>query len=69
MWQPSLLCSSLIVYIVMSVICLQAMESSSKNSREMLDKLTLTYNRGRQAKITTELNEIISGAISLEDAK
>ena len=46
---------------------MQAMESSTKNSTEMLDKLTLTYNRTRQAKITTELNEIISGALSLEE--
>jgi F-type H+-transporting ATPase subunit gamma len=47
---------------------MQAMESSTKNSAEMLDNLTLSYNRTRQAKITTELNEIISGALSLEDS-
>jgi F-type H+-transporting ATPase subunit gamma len=46
----------------------QAMENSTKNSAEMIDKLTLTFNRTRQAKVTTELNEIISGALSLEDA-
>jgi F0F1-type ATP synthase gamma subunit len=34
-----------------------------------MEKLTLMFNRTRQAKITTELNEIISGALSLEDAK
>eukprot|EP00811_Abedinium_folium_P001728 NODE_11585_length_1276_cov_35.585727.p1 GENE.NODE_11585_length_1276_cov_35.585727~~NODE_11585_length_1276_cov_35.585727.p1 ORF type:complete len:303 (-),score=83.52 NODE_11585_length_1276_cov_35.585727:272-1180(-) len=39
-----------------------AMENASKNATEMLDKLTLLYNRARQAKITTELCEIISGA-------
>jgi len=39
-----------------------AMENASKNAGEMLDKLTLQYNRARQAKITTELCEIISGA-------
>lgn len=44
------------------------MENSTKNSSEMLDKLTLMYNRTRQAKVTTELNEIISGALSLEDS-
>jgi F0F1-type ATP synthase gamma subunit len=43
------------------------MESSTKNSSEMMEKLTLMFNRTRQAKITTELNEIISGALSLED--
>jgi F-type H+-transporting ATPase subunit gamma len=48
--------------------CVQAMESSTKNSKEMLEKLTLSYNRTRQAKITTELNEIISGALSLEES-
>jgi ATP synthase F1 gamma subunit len=47
----------------------QAMENSTKNSSEMIDKLTLTFNRTRQAKVTTELNEIISGALSLEDAE
>jgi F-type H+-transporting ATPase subunit gamma len=35
----------------------------------MLQKLTLLYNRTRQAAITTELIEIISGASALEDAK
>lgn len=41
---------------------MNAMENASKNAKEMLDKLSLTYNRARQAKITTELCEIISGA-------
>lgn len=41
---------------------MSAMENSTKNAGEMLDKLTLTYNRTRQAGITTELIEIISGA-------
>eukprot|EP00211_Chloroparvula_japonica_P008118 CAMPEP_0119131060 /NCGR_PEP_ID=MMETSP1310-20130426/9350_1 /TAXON_ID=464262 /ORGANISM="Genus nov. species nov., Strain RCC2339" /LENGTH=311 /DNA_ID=CAMNT_0007121613 /DNA_START=14 /DNA_END=949 /DNA_ORIENTATION=- len=44
----------------------QAMENSSKNASEMLEKLTLMYNRTRQAAITTELIEIISGAAALE---
>merc|ERR1719223_1216543 len=39
-----------------------AMDNASKNASEMLDKLSLIYNRARQAKITTELCEIISGA-------
>lgn len=42
-----------------------AMENSTKNAEEMLAKLTLTYNRTRQASITTELIEIISGATAL----
>jgi len=39
-----------------------AMENASKNAGEMFEKLQLIYNRARQAKITTELCEIISGA-------
>jgi F-type H+-transporting ATPase subunit gamma len=38
-----------------------AMESASKNASEMIDKLTLIYNRTRQAAITTELIEVVSG--------
>jgi len=43
-----------------------AMDGASKNAGEMIDKLTLTYNRTRQAVITRELIEIISGASALE---
>lgn len=39
-----------------------AMDNSSTNAKEMLDKLNIVYNRNRQARITTELIEIISGA-------
>jgi F-type H+-transporting ATPase subunit gamma len=45
---------------------MQAMENASKNAGEMMDKLTIQYNRARQARITTELIEIISGAESLK---
>jgi len=44
----------------------QAMENASKNAGELIDSLTLLYNRTRQARITTELIEIISGASALE---
>ena len=44
-----------------------AMENASKNAGEMIDTLTLQYNRARQARITTELIEIISGASALDD--
>jgi F-type H+-transporting ATPase subunit gamma len=44
-----------------------AMENATKNANEMIDKLTLRYNRARQARITTELIEIISGASALDD--
>ena len=43
-----------------------AMDSASKNATEMIGKLTLQYNRARQAAITTELMEIISGAESIK---
>lgn len=43
-----------------------AMENATKNAGELIDKLTLQYNRARQARITTELIEIISGASALE---
>ena len=39
-----------------------AMESATKNAGEMIDHLTLTYNRIRQAAITKEIIEIVSGA-------
>lgn len=44
-----------------------AMENASQNAGEMIEKLTLQYNRARQARITTELIEIISGASALDD--
>lgn len=43
-----------------------AMDNASKNAGEMIDKLTLTFNRTRQAVITRELIEIISGAAALD---
>jgi len=46
-----------------------AMENASKNAGELIDSLTLKYNRARQSRITTELIEIISGASALEEAK
>jgi F-type H+-transporting ATPase subunit gamma len=42
-----------------------AMDNATRNAGEMIDRLTLTYNRTRQAAITTELVEIISGAEAL----
>lgn len=45
---------------------MNAMENASKNAGEMIEKLTLVYNRARQARITTELIEIISGASALK---
>ena len=45
---------------------MSAMDSASKNASEMMGKLTLQYNRARQAAITKELMEIISGAESIK---
>ena len=45
---------------------MSAMDSASRNASEMIGKLTLQYNRARQAAITTELMEIISGAESIK---
>tara|TARA_Y100000590_G_scaffold278720_1_gene312911 strand:- start:1408 stop:2283 length:876 start_codon:yes stop_codon:yes gene_type:complete len=42
-----------------------AMDNATRNAGELVDKLTVTYNRSRQAAITKELIEIISGAESL----
>jgi len=44
-----------------------AMDSATKNASEMIDRLTLQYNRARQAAITTELMEIIGGANALQE--
>ena len=43
-----------------------AMDSATKNAAELVSKLTLVYNRARQAAITTELMEIIGGAEALK---
>jgi len=42
-----------------------SMDNATRNAGEMIDNLTLTYNRTRQAAITTELVEIVSGAEAL----
>jgi len=41
------------------------MDAATRNAGEMIDKLTMRYNRARQANITKELIEIISGAEAL----
>jgi F-type H+-transporting ATPase subunit gamma len=42
-----------------------AMDSASKNARELIDSLTLNMNRIRQAAITNEIIEVVSGAAAL----
>lgn len=44
---------------------MQAMDSATSNAQEMIDKLSLQYNRARQGSITQELTEIIAGAEAL----
>jgi len=64
--------ASLIYYTMKESACseqssrMSAMDNASKNAGEMIDKLTLTFNRTRQAVITRELIEIISGAAALD---
>ena len=41
---------------------MNAMDSATSNAEKMVSKLTLNYNRARQAAITQEISEIISGA-------
>ena len=44
---------------------MSAMDNATRNAGDMIDKLTIVYNRSRQAAITNELIEIISGAEAL----
>ena len=44
---------------------MSAMDNATRNAGDMISKLTLSYNRQRQAQITKELIEIISGAEAL----
>jgi F-type H+-transporting ATPase subunit gamma len=46
-----------------------AMDSASNNAVEIGDKIRIEYNKTRQAEITTELSEIVSGAAAVEEAK
>ena len=41
---------------------MQAMDSATNNASDMIDRLSLLYNRARQSSITQELTEIIAGA-------
>jgi F-type H+-transporting ATPase subunit gamma len=45
----------------------KAMKSATDNATEMIGTLTRSYNRARQAAITTEISEIVGGAAALED--
>ena len=43
-----------------------SMDSATDNANDLIDKLTLSLNRARQAAITTEITEIVGGAAALE---
>lgn len=45
---------------------MQAMKNATDNAKELINGLTLTYNRARQAAITQEITEIVGGAAALE---
>lgn len=45
---------------------MQAMDSATGNAQDMIDRLTLQYNRARQGSITQELTEIIAGANAIQ---
>lgn len=45
---------------------MNAMDSATENAQEMIEKLVLSYNRARQAAITTEISEIVGGAEALK---
>ena len=45
----------------------KAMHSATENASSIISTLTRTYNRVRQASITTEINEIVGGAAALEE--
>jgi F-type H+-transporting ATPase subunit gamma len=42
-----------------------AMDAATENAQEMIEKLTLMYNKARQSAITTEMLEIVGGAEAL----
>lgn len=46
-----------------------AMDAATRNAKDMIERITLTMNRLRQASITTELIEIVSGANALQEAR
>ena len=57
--------------MIEALLCEQAsrmtsMNSATKNAEDIMDGLTLTYNRQRQQNITQEINEIVSGANALQ---
>lgn len=48
------------------VMRMTAMKNATDNAKELIDSLSLSYNRARQAAITQEITEIVGGANALE---
>eukprot|EP00005_Dracoamoeba_jomungandri_P002742 CAMPEP_0174260256 /NCGR_PEP_ID=MMETSP0439-20130205/9417_1 /TAXON_ID=0 /ORGANISM="Stereomyxa ramosa, Strain Chinc5" /LENGTH=339 /DNA_ID=CAMNT_0015344465 /DNA_START=8 /DNA_END=1027 /DNA_ORIENTATION=+ len=46
---------------------MSSMDNATSNANDVMNKLTISYNRQRQAAITTELTEIVSGAAAIEE--
>jgi F-type H+-transporting ATPase subunit gamma len=68
---PKYVCSLLYGALIEAVASengarMQAMDNATSNAEEMIDDLSLKFNRARQASITQELTEIISGANAIE---
>ena len=68
---PEVLNTTLFTYVLDAIASehgsrMSAMENASKNCKDMIKKLTLKMNKLRQAAITTELIEVVSGAESLK---
>ena len=47
---------------------MSAMDSATENGKEIVSQLSLQYNRIRQAAITTEITEVVSGAAAQEQS-
>ena len=69
---PKYVCSLIFGALVEAVASengarMAAMDSATSNAEEMIDKLSLLYNRARQGSITQELTEIIAGANAINE--
>ena len=68
---PKYVCSIIYGALIESVASengarMQAMDSATSNAEDMISSLSVKFNRARQASITQELTEIISGANAIE---
>ena len=66
MWLAKSLALSLIHISAEQNARMAAMDSATENAKEIISNLSLEYNRIRQAAITTEITEVVSGAAAQE---